>query len=240
MIAWLNLRLTVTERRAAFVAGLQALGYKVREELTLRPGPRDILVTWNRIAEGHTAANAFEHEQCRVIVAENATWGNEFAGERWYFVGDRYHNKASAVRYAGPERWDRLGVELDPWRADGQTVLLPQRGIGPPSVAMPRDWLSYTRKRFPTARVRHHPGRGIESPLRWDLEHASRVVTWGSGAAVKACMWGCEVVSDMPDWIGSHQPLDESRLSMLRHLAWGQWTFKEIENGTAFAHILNR
>lgn len=240
MIAWLNLRLTVPERRAAFHSGLSKLGYKVREELTLRPGVRDILVTWNRIADGHIAAHAFEHEQRPVIVAENATWSNEFAGSRWYFLGSNYHNRASCVRYGGPDRWDQLGVELQPWREGGQTVLLPSRGIGPREVAMPRDWLQYSRKRFPTARVRHHPGRGLETPLQWDLEYASRVVTWGSGAAVRACMWGCEVVSDMPDWIGSHSPTDASRLMMLRHLAWGQWTLREIEDGTAFAYILNR
>lgn len=240
MIAWLNLRQSVPERVAAFTAGLQKLGYEVRFGTTTKPGARDILVTWNRIAEGHQSACAFEAEQRPVIVTENATWGNDFLGQRWYFLGRTYHNKSSAVRFAGPERWDRLGVNLEPWRESGQTVLLPQRGIGPPGVAMPLDWLQRTKRRFPGARIRHHPGRGVESPLRWDLEHAQRVVTWGSGAAVKACMWGCEVVSDMPDWIGSHSPTDASRIGMLRRLAWGQWTLGEIENGTALAHILTR
>lgn len=241
MNAWLNLRFTVPERRAIFRVGLERLGYKVRDELTLRPGPKDILVTWNRIGEGHTAANAFEFERNPVIVAENATWSNDFAGRRWYTLCDGYHNRSSGVRFGGPERWDDLGIEIEPMRLPGaQTVLLPSRGIGPPQIAMPRDWLARTRRRFPTARVRLHPGRGVATPLKWDLEYASRVVTWGSGAAVLAAMWGCEVISDMPDWIGSHLPTDASRIGMLRRLAWAQWTLKEIEDGTAFAYVLGR
>lgn len=240
MIAWLNLRHNVAERVAAVTSGLQRLGYTVRHETTMRPGPRDVLITWNRIREGHTVANAFEYEGCRVFVMENATWGNDFAGYRWYSLCEKYHNtQQDPSRYGGRDRWDALHVELKPWRTDGMTVILPSRGIGPPGVAMPLDWTRRALKRH-GGRVRQHPGRGIEAPLEWDLKHAGRVVTWGSGAAVKALMLGLPVISEMPRWIGTQDNTDEGRLEMLRRLAWAQWSIGEFENGSAFAHFFAR
>lgn len=239
MIAWLNLRHSVPERSAAFTAGLQRIGYSVRAELTMRPGPRDILVTWNRIREGHPVATQFEREGCRVLVTENASWGNDFAGQRWYTLCNGYHNTQQRVPALLPDRWGALGVELQPWRTSGQTVILPSRGIGPPGVAMPLDWTRRAVKRY-GGRVREHPGRGVEAPIEWDLKHAGRAITWGSGAAIKALMLGIPVTSEMPRWIGEQDNTDAGRLAMFQRLAWSQWTLKEFENGSAFAHALNR
>jgi len=65
-------------------------------------------------------------------------------------------------------------------------------------------------------------------------------VTWGSGAAVKALTWGIHVESHMPNWIGEQDNTDAGRLEMFRRLAWAQWTLDEIEDGTAFRHLLVR
>lgn len=184
MRAWLNLRYTVPARREAFRAGLEVLGFRVMDALTFTPGPDDVLVTWNRIGDGHMAARQFEAAGRPVVVAENATWGNEFAGRRWYTLARGWHNTAGCFPIGGPERWDALKVPLQPWRTGGETVVLPQRGIG--AKGMPRGWTA-------PGRVRPHPGQKPATDLAHDLRNAGKVVTWGSGAAVKALMLGIPV-----------------------------------------------
>lgn len=236
MRAWLNLRLSLPARVAAFTAGLQALGYRVEMGLPGRPAVGDVLVTWNRIREGDACARRFEEAGLPVLVAENAAWGNEFAGGGWLSLARNYHNTAGRFPIGGPERWDALGVELAPWRTGGkEVVVLPQRGIGSPPVAMPRDWLERARR---DGRVRLHPGQRECVPLAQDLANARQVVTWGSGAAIKALMLGIPVRSDMPGWIGEQDNTDAGRLAMFRRLAWAQWRREEIADGTAFGRLL--
>jgi hypothetical protein len=221
MRALLNLRYTVPERRAAFEKGLK------------RIGDPEVFLTWNRIGAADQTAREFEARGLPVIVAENAAWGNEFQGHRWYSLARTYHNTAGMFPVGGPERWGRLNVELQAWRTSGERVVLPQRGIGPKAVAMPRDWPARQ-----VGRIRSHPGTRHCKPLDEDLANAGQVVTWGSGAAIKALMWGIPVESHMPNWIGEQNNTNEGRLAMFRRLAWAQWTLEEIENGTAFEHLL--
>jgi len=235
--AYLNLRLTKPDRVAAFDRGLRLNGYKVIPGTTMTPGPQDILVTWNRIGIGASAARAFESAGRPVLVAENASWGNDFAGNRWYHIARNRHNTAGRFDDHGPERWDALGVELAPWRTEGETVILAQRGIGAAPTAMPRSWPQEAQARY-SGRIRHHPGTRSTTALMDDLAHCGRVVTWGSGAAIKALLWGIPVVSEMPDWIGEQNNTDEGRLAMLRRLAWAQWTMDEISEGVPFRCLL--
>lgn len=235
MLAFLNLRGSVPERRAAFIKGLERLKYEVVEQVPSDPPAGSIFVTWNRIGGADYAARQFEARGLPVLVAENAAWGNDFAGRRWYSLARNFHNTAWGFPIGDPERWDALDVELAPWRAGGETVILPQRGIGPAEVAMPRNWPASQR-----GRVRSHPGTRACMPLDADLARAGRVVTWGSGAAVKALLWGIPVESHMPNWIGEQDNTDAGRLAMFRRLAWAQWTLNEIEIGTPFARLLDR
>ena len=237
MKAWLNLRHAVPERWDAFSRGLERLGYSVVPGVTTRPGDRDILVTWNRVREGGTAAQAFEGRGLPVLVAENSTWGNDFAGRRWYTLARTFHNTAGMFPVGGPERWDGLGVEFAPWRADGEAVILAQRGIGPVGVAMPQGWPEWASRRF-GGRIRHHPGTRASKPLDDDLAQCGRVVTWGSGAAVLALLRGVPVISEMPNWIGEQDNTDAGRVAMFRRLAWAQWQLAEIASGEPFKRLL--
>lgn len=232
-IAFLNLRHAVSERREAFTQGLRRVGFGVVHGLTRDPGDGDIFVSWNRIHAGDEAAREFERRGCAVLVTENATWGNDFAGDRWYTICRSYHNVDGTFPNGGNERWDSLGVELAPWREGGETVVLPSRGIGPACHRMPRDWPSRQ-----VGRVRPHPGTGPAKRLSEDLAECGRVVTWGSGAAVQALMWGIRVESHMPNWIGEQDNTDAGRLSMLRRLAWAQWRLSELRTGEPFARLL--
>jgi hypothetical protein len=221
MRALLNLRYTVPERRAAFEKGLK------------RIGDPELFCTWNRIGTADQVAKQYESRGLPVIVAENAAWGNEFAGRQWYSLARGMHNTAGRFPVGGPERFDSLSVNLEAWRTEGERVVLPQRGIGPAGVAMPRDWPAQQ-----SGRVRSHPGTKPCIPLEQDLARAGEVVTWGSGAAIKALMWGIRVESHMPNWIGEQSNTDEDRLRMFRELAWAQWTIEEIASGEPFRKLL--
>ena len=236
MRAWLNLRHNVSPRREAFTAGLGALGYRVIDGTTLTPEPGDLLVTWNRINIGNAAAKAFEARGLPVIVAENASWGNDFAGGSWLTLARGHHNTAGCFPVGGPERWDGLRVIPAPWRTGGETVILPQRGIG--ADGMPRSWGERARAKY-GGRIRPHPGVRACVPLEADLSRAGRVVTWGSGAAIKALLWGIPVVSEMPNWIGEQDNTDAGRLAMFRRLAWAQWRLDEIGSGEALRWMLS-
>lgn len=238
MRAFLNLRHSVPERLQAFTSGLERCGYTVLNEVTTRPKRGDILVTWNRIRGGQNAALAFEGRGFPVIVAENAAWGNDFCGGHWYSLATGFHNTAGRFPVGDELRWDGLGVDLAPWRTGGrETVILPQRGIGPAGVAMPYGWAERTQAAT-GGRIRKHPGQNACTPLQDDLADALRVVTWGSGAAIKALLWGIPVASDMPNWIGWQDNTDTGRLRMFRRLAWAQWRIDEIASGEPFARLL--
>lgn len=233
MNAWLNLRHPVSERAEAFTAGLQRLGYQVQIGCTQQPGDRDVMVSWNRIRQAEPAAKAFEAAGRPVLITENASWGNDFAGGDWLTLGRGYHNMAGRFPIGGRERWDRLGVKLAPWRESGETVILPQRGIGPRLTAMPYGWADGK-----TGRLRAHPGRFQGIPLEADLAKAGKVLTWGSGAAIKALLWGIPVESEMSNWIGMQDNTDAGRLAMFRRLAWAQWSLEEIATGEPFSRLM--
>jgi hypothetical protein len=239
MRAWLALRDGVHYRRAAFETGLEAAGYAVTIGLPRRPSRGDVLVIWNRYGQNARMADAFEFEGLPVLVAENGYLGNEYG----YAISRSQHNGAGTWPQGGPERWDGLGITLSPWRKPGgECVVLPQRGIGPPGVAMPLNWPARVSERLKANgvrfRVRSHPGQKAALPLEKDLAFASEAITWGSGAALKALTMGIRVRSDMPGWIGLQDNTDAGRLAMFRRLAWAQWTLAEITAGMPFRRLL--
>ena len=237
MRAYLNLRYTVPERRKAYTRGLERLGYTVIHGMA-PPEPGDILVTWNRIGAGDRMAAHYQAKGCQVLVTENSTWGNDFAGQRWYTLARDYHNTAGCFPVGDDSRWDDLGVELQPFRTEGETVIVPQRGIGSKPTSMPTNWTTMALRKH-GGRIRKHPGTRDCVPLEDDLRHCGKVVTWGSGAAVKALALGVPVVSYLPNWVAEQDNTEAGRLAMFRRLAWAQWRLEEIASGAAFDYLLN-
>ncbi len=237
--AWLALRHTTDKRYQLFSQGLARHGYKTVDGLPGRWRDGDILVTWNRLAVANKIASKFEKQGLSVLVAENASFGNAFAGRRWFHIARWRHNTAGMFTcYDTAERWDSLGVELPSFRGSGgETVILPQRGIGAPPTAMPRGWQLKAHKKY-GGRIRSHPGKRKVLPLDKDLAEASRVITWGSGAAIQALLMGVPVLSEMPEWIGEQDNTESGRLAMFRRLVWAQWTHDEIADGYAFECLL--
>lgn len=234
-------------RHHAFMRGLKAAGYNTVGTL---PDPKkgDVLVIWNRYGGFDEMARQFERAGATVIVAENGYLGVDFNGKRWYALAKTHHNGAGLWNVGGPERWDSLGVDIKPYREGGsEVVILPQRGIGPEGVAMPPHWLDKVKEQ---GRVRPHPGMNKCVPLEDDLKDAKAVITWGSGAALKALLLGIPVFYAMRGWIGAGgatklelanftEPQRPERLAMFRRLAWAMWTVEEIESGEAFKWLLS-
>lgn len=239
--AYLNLRHSVPERRAAWHSGLERNGYTVVDvevPETLRPkNDGDIFVSWNRHQGGGGAADRFTHVGCKVLITENATWGNGFVGGHWYTVARDYHNVVGMFPVGGPERWDALDVPLGEWRTEGEVVVLASRGIGPIAHRQPFGWPEHAQRVY-GGRIRRHPGTRPALPLLDDLARAGLVVTWGSGSAVLALIAGVPVTSCMPRWIAKQDNSEAGRLAMLRTLAWAQWRIEEIAAGEPIARLL--
>ncbi len=258
--AYCLFRSSLHYRRDAFSAGLERNGYTV--EHRVRPPRRgDLLLIWNRLGAEHQAAKVFEAAGATVVVAENGYLGPP-GGDKRFALALGHHNGAGTWRSGGPERWTALDVPLQPWRTNGhQVVVLLQRGIGAPGVAQPASWARpvVDQLRAATRRpvvLRQHPGlspaRLVDKEPHVALANAWCVVTWGSGAALKALVAGVPVFHGLGQWIGAaaarpwgplaqlETPLRGDRLPMLRRLAWAQWTLAEIKSGEAFRWLLSK
>lgn len=212
---------------------MQRAGYLVEIGLTRAPQENDLLVSWNRIGAADNVARMFR----RSIIVENASWGNGFQCGNWLHMARTYHNTAGMFPVGDNHRWDTLGVELQPFRTGGETVILAQRGIGSSPTVMPTHWPGDAKRRH-GGRIRLHPGKRPAPCLHEDLARCGRVVTWGSGAAIQALMMGIPVTSEMPNWIGEQDNTQAGRLAMFQRLAWAQWRTSEIETGEPFVMLL--
>lgn len=245
MTAYLQIRRDPCYRSESFAKGLRAVGYEVSTIVPRHPRPTDVLVIWNRYGRYEVLAKQFENVGARVLVAENGYLGRDWRGEHWYALSLSQHNGAGRWPQDGsPDRWDRMAVEIAPWRVGGEeTVVLATRHIGPDGVREPQSWSAVIAKQA-GARIRAHPGERSCTPLEEDLRRAKCVVTWGSGAALKALMMGIPVQYGFKRWIGAPgaTPIGGNgkgdRLAMFRRLAWAMWNTEEIASGEPFKWLL--
>lgn len=244
-----------TYRRDEFLSGLKRHGYHAEMMPRRNPQPGDILLLWNRKGREDQTAKVYERAAATVLVAENG-YINGADGQKRYALAIGQHNGAGKWRVGGPERFDAMGIELHAWRSGDEIVLLPQRGIGAPGVAMPLRWVNTTEamlKRSTRRKIstRRHPGHLKTEPYE-ALKHAHCAVTWGSGAAIKALAHGIPVFHGLKSWIGAaaasqldgadiERPKmsDDDRLEMFRRLAWAQWDMAQITSGEAFEWLLS-
>jgi hypothetical protein len=256
-IAVCLIRTNVHYRHEAFLRGLTAAGYRVQQRPLQKISPDDILVIWNRGAMFQYEAKRHEAAGSRIVVAENGyTDAVDDDGHQWFSLALQHHNGCGKWWIGDTPRFPRMRQNLKPWRAEGGFVLvLPQRGIGAPGVAMPAGWERDVRARLAkvTSRpviVRPHPGlKSLAKPLAPALEGCHAVVTWGSGAALKAIMHGVPAFHELAGWIGApaarfgiaqglENPFLADREPMLERMAWSQWTVAEIASGEAIRTVL--
>ena len=243
------LRRSLHYRREAFDTGLLAAGFRLAQTIG-QPDPDDLLVVWNRYGGYAEVADHFERAGAKVIVVENCPLGNDLHGGSYSMARSHVALTGGGINEGGPERWDSWRINLQPYRsAGGETVILGQRGIGPPDVASPAQWAESVRGRI-GGRIRVHPGTGSSVPLFDDLAAAGDVVTWSSAAALQAMAMGLPVWHAHPRFIGAPaaRPLAEwpgagkrdeaARLAVFRRLAWAIWTLDEIRDGSAITRVI--
>jgi hypothetical protein len=254
-IAYLLIRDLPHYRQEVFRSGLAAVGFTVSTKQPKDTCANDALVIWNRYGIADVFAKRFEAAGALVFVAENGYL--DIPGARKTFaLALGKHNGLGRF----PLDVGRSAAFPDPapWRdcPHGDALLLPQRGIGVPGVAMPRAWCVEAAARLRAAgftgriRTRPHPGNvtAKAKPLERDLEGVAFAVTWASGAGVKTLMAGVPTFFELHGWIGSLGAIEGirrwrerwtgGRRQMLNVVASAQWTDQEIASGAPFEALM--
>lgn len=251
-------------RRESFQRGLTALGYQIAGSPREAPTRGDLLVIWNRYGHHDALASRWATLGGTVIVAENGLLGREHQGGHWYSLALNAPAAGGGVIAHGREGENRsgiIGAEFGEWRREGKEVIvLGQRGIGPPGIASPAQWAegalaTVRRTTQRPARIRVHPGENPATPLEQDLAEAWCVVTWSSGAAIRALALGVPVFYSLGGWIGRgasrwwkrekgelEEPRcdDAARLETFEKIGRSTWSTAEIETGEPFRRLLAR
>lgn len=235
------------------MAGLRLAGFDVSIERPVAARPGDVLLIWNRYWDNDRLATEFERQGGTVLVAENGYLGMNRDDRQIYAMARHAHNGRGHWFAGGPERFKSLGIEVKPWRTDGDHILVaPNRSFGMPGGVMPEGWgeriaAELRRNTGRKVRLRPHPGNGRPVvPLDDDLRNAWAVVIWSSSVGVESLVRGIPVVCCAPWWICKRGALssigevgsEPERTRALEEMAWAQWTVKEIADGTAFRHLL--
>lgn len=242
-------------RADQFRAGLARHGFSIAATPPATLTPDDLLLIWNRSRMNEQVAVRYEHAGARIVVAENGYIPRTRDGGKFYALAlDRHNGRGRWFVGDGP----RFEIPEQPWRTAGEhIVVLPQRGIGSPGVAMPPRWDREVKERLGriTKRpvvVRPHPGhchRANPPSLADQIAGAHCVVTWGSGAGIMAIQSGVPCFHDLPGWIaeGISTRLDAQleschtpdRGPLWTRVSWAQWTIEEIGSGEAFERLLH-
>lgn len=254
-VAHLQVRPGAEYRRDRFQRGLARLGFSVSLEHPNRMRDGDVLVIWNRYGTWHELARVAAQHGTKVIVSENGYFGRPKEGGKFYAMARDGHNGAGLWPKGDGSRWDALGVELQPWRAQGSHIVVaPNRLFGTPGLIQPADWLNETVRKLRAVtkrevRYREHPGNDLpKKPMADDLRDAWCTVIWRSSFGVHSLVAGVPVICCGGAWVmkgATGSSVDEieappmpDRLPHFHSLAWQQWSFDEIESGAAFEALL--
>lgn len=231
--------------KAAWIKGLKTCGFEIVRDYNT-PTKDDLLLIWNVSARDKNHIKLFKDVGATILVAENGYLGKQWGGHKWFALSRDHHNGAGTYpSHLGPSRVAKYSFECKPWREGGvEFVALPQRGIGEVGIAMPRDY------KFPNkCRIRPHLGLQEIIPVEQDIQNARAVVTWGSGAAIKAMAMGIPVFYGFNDWIAKDgatpisqadwkNPQRPDRTKAFENVFSAMWTIQEVESGIAFKEFM--
>lgn len=142
------------------------------------------------------------------------------------------------------DRFDALGISIEPWKPPGEFALVVGQIPNDASVCYTdyRHWWAYDMRNLgmPT-RFRPHPktGKGLKfDPLAVDLRGCDRVVTYNSTAAIECVLAGYPTVAYhrcSMAWAVTGRRWDDvvrpEREQWAYDLAYKQWSIEEIERG---------
>ena len=143
-----------------------------------------------------------------------------------------------------------LGTDISKWAADtvDEIRLTTNRNIIIRSPQLPRQYDNYHMKRI-AKHVNVEWQEGTKQNLKETLQSAFCAVTFSSGLGLDALMYGCPVIACSPaSFAYDLCPNDVSdienvtlpyRHELFNKLAYYQWSFDELADGTAWDHILH-
>lgn len=163
----------------------------------------------------------------------------------------RWHRNSFQLCWIGaypPDRWAALKIDVRPWQRNGKHIV-----IAAPTATYARfhrlaAWTDTTLDALSRLTDRQLVIRGKETkrPLQADLEGAHALVAHASIAAVEAVICGCPVfvhpdsaaaLVGQTDLAAIERPVYPERQPWLNALAYGQYSEKELIDGTLFRLI---
>ncbi len=233
-------------------AGLARHGVKceIASSVKSLTGRHDLVVTWG--------SQGWKADRPHLILEAGYINGSsgDYVSDRLRFVSTSWnqpHGMSDGFEIdCEADRWERLGIELKEWRANGSYVLM--LGQHPGDYASPSQniWDS-VRDTLRAANYdvieRPHPLVAetittLEDQLNW----AMHAVTWASTAAVEAILSGTPVYALHPMCIASpvssgslNDPvITPNREQWAYNLAYRQWTLDEIASGDMWEFTYGR
>ena len=239
----------------ALASGMAQHGIETR----LKPAPAyprttdDFVVTWGDKILAQVSGVPHLILECGYI---NGT-GRSYTENRLRFISASWNQRHGLSAWTwgqniNGERWQALGIELQPWKQAGEYVLLLEQHCGDlaaPDVDEFRQEINRecARREWPLS-VRPHPSyHHNERTLAEDLADASLAITWCSTAAVEAVIAGVPTYTLGPGSIAapvtshslSDAPYLGDRIAWANRLAYRQWAMAELADGSAWPHIQN-
>jgi hypothetical protein len=211
---------------------------------------RDIPVVWGVLRGSDRILSAAKAQQLYFFYVDHAYF-NRGHGKSYRITRNRY--EAGPIRRCPGDRLEALEVEVAPWRKGGDEII-----VCPPTDYFMQahgctDWLEVTLAtlRALTDRpiiVRQKPNPGEESvPLPHALRTAHALITHSSNVAIEAACLGTPVFVAPTSAAASigrtdlneiENPTYPDRTPWLQHLAYNQFSYDEISDGTAWRLLL--
>ena len=195
-------------------------------------------------------------DQCRPWVYIDRGYFKSGHYEGYYRVTKNAYQLQKVGNFK-PDRWERLGLEIKPWREKGNLII-----VCPPSPHLAgmlridhklwthnvvKELKLRTRKEI---LVRPKPSvyERTRNPIEALFPRTHALVTFASNAAIDALLWGIPIfmTSDRgaayayaeKDLSKIEKPwFPEGREKLMYSLAANQWTLEEMENGTCWREL---
>ncbi len=219
------------------------------------PGDAALNVTWTNLQAERVGNDAptcileggYTHSGC-------ATYREQRLQNTSISWNDSHGRSTWAPKYCPSDRWDMLGIELQPWRVGGYDAVILGQKNG--DYVLPKnyldrlpEWVRSASVAHDSARLRQHPivqqYTGPVKPLADDLAGAKCAITWNSTASVETVIAGIPTVCldrYAITWpVTSHSivaPLYRGEREQWAYdLAYRQYTLSELRDGTAWEYI---
>lgn len=175
------------------------------------------------------------------LLVDRCSFGDtdKFVSLAWNGHGRRANHKVPDTIDAS--RWERIGVDLAPWRSGGSRVLLcGQIDTWSPHYARPEEWYATVK----ATHFRPHPAGYAEAPypIERKFDDCGLAVTLNSSVGVQCVLDGIPTITmdeGAMAWDVTGHSLDDvrrpDREPWTHVLAWTQWSDDEIREGKLWA-----